>query len=253
VKGPVNLLSPINRMHPDAQGLVSCWMALPGLDAGGTWVDLMRANPGTLVNMSQPASGFQGTQRVGGMRQIAVVGANSTYVNVGHPFGANGSGNKSISCWLQTMSASSGYLFTNIDAVPTGSKALYNASGTMTMTWNNSTPITSTTVVNDGRWHHCAFTFSTVSGGTGNIYVDGALIASGSIGSETVNTNAYRISGRWASSPSTGSGVVFTGALDDVRVYSRALSTSDVFRIYQQSLQGYPGFLNRIPDLSMLP
>lgn len=77
-----------------------------------------------------------------------------------------------------------------------------------------------TSDVNDGQWHHGAFTFD---GTTTRIYVDGMLD-----GSNTVNAFNTVLS----SLPVIGSdGRAFPGSLDDVRVYNRALSADEIARL----------------------
>jgi hypothetical protein len=77
----------------------------------------------------------------------------------------------------------------------------------------------------DGTWHHAAFVNS---GGTGYIYYNGSLLGSGPAGSWSNNPpNPMRI----GAANSTGGGA-FTGQMDNVRVYSKALSSSEISTIY---------------------
>jgi hypothetical protein len=71
-----------------------------------------------------------------------------------------------------------------------------------------------------GRWQHVAATYD---GSTARIYVDGALAASSTFTGNVGDSNTWRI-GAYGS-PATG---FFDGNVDDVRVYSRALSATEI-------------------------
>jgi hypothetical protein len=82
--------------------------------------------------------------------------------------------------------------------------------------------VTSSTSVNDGQWHHVAATRDTASGAM-QVYVDGVLRGSG-VGPTGARTApaSLRIGGILT-------GVNFlNGTLDDVRLYDRVLSASEV-------------------------
>ncbi len=81
---------------------------------------------------------------------------------------------------------------------------------------------------NDGNWHHVVFVVSKFAVGAGKVYVDGVD-----------NTGSNDSAG----TPSYGSGTslyiggrtgtfVYSGSLDEVRIYNRALSPADVQNLY---------------------
>jgi hypothetical protein len=77
--------------------------------------------------------------------------------------------------------------------------------------------------VNDNQWHHVAFA---VDAGGGRLYVDGALRASrGWTGTPGPATTTQPLT--FASYPGTAAPPL-AGALDDVRVYGRALGASEI-------------------------
>jgi hypothetical protein len=79
----------------------------------------------------------------------------------------------------------------------------------------------------DNVWHHACGVAAPL-GGTAYLYVDGQLSASGA------TTNSWSFSGdavQFGKSPSTF-WAPFTGFIDDVRIYSRALSSSEVATLY---------------------
>jgi Laminin G domain. len=81
--------------------------------------------------------------------------------------------------------------------------------------------------VNDGDWHHVV---GVRSGNTAYMYLDGVEVDSADItgmGSVDQASNPfYTIGGNEDATP-------FNGALDDVRIYNRALSAAEVKRLYE--------------------
>lgn len=84
--------------------------------------------------------------------------------------------------------------------------------------------LTTTATVNNGQWHHIS---AVRSGGNGYIYIDGVQAASGSGTVQSLNALAVSIG-----YDHRDSNKVFTGLIDDVRVYSRAISASDALYLY---------------------
>jgi hypothetical protein len=76
------------------------------------------------------------------------------------------------------------------------------------------------------QWHHVV---ATVSGTNGWVYLDGGLDGSGIVGNIPVNTLDVYIG---LAHPGRGSGFWFNGHIDDVRIYNRALSASEVQQLY---------------------
>jgi Concanavalin A-like lectin/glucanases superfamily len=85
--------------------------------------------------------------------------------------------------------------------------------------------------ISDTSWHFIAATFSRT--GLGSFYLDGALNATGNISGYNVSlSNGSRHLTVGCSSSGTA---CFNGTIDDVRVYSRALSASDVLTLYNST------------------
>ncbi len=86
-------------------------------------------------------------------------------------------------------------------------------------------PLTST--VTDTNWHHVAYTYdgTTVSG-----YLDGVLDATSTQSfSFQTNTSTFRVG------TSNGSANLLNGSLDDIQIYNKALSATDVADIYNMT------------------
>ena len=86
---------------------------------------------------------------------------------------------------------------------------------------------TGSVAVNDGEWHHIAIVFA--AGGnitSATIYVDGVEDTGGSSTSRAVDTASSIdvLIGKGAA----GGATHFDGAIDDIRIYSRALTAQDI-------------------------
>jgi hypothetical protein len=84
--------------------------------------------------------------------------------------------------------------------------------------------------VNDGKWHSCAAVLD--GQGTISLYVDGALSAQGTYDPTLDYTHGqfWRIGAdQW----NNQLWQVWNGSIDDVRIYDRALSDSEVAQLYQ--------------------
>ncbi len=83
-------------------------------------------------------------------------------------------------------------------------------------------------MVLDGRWHHCAATFD---GRCMRVYLDGQEIGSlARPGSISAGGEAPGCIG------SSEGGECFQGSLDDLRIYSEALSSGEIGRLYESGL-----------------
>jgi len=101
--------------------------------------------------------------------------------------------------------------------------------------------ITSVKNVADGNWHLVVGEYdgSTSTGGDGllHIYIDGALDSSGT----PSTTPATAAGSNWRIGQFIAGGTPFHGALDDVRVYARALSLTDIQALMAGAATGTGG------------
>ncbi len=159
------------------------------------------------------------------------------YVNLGTSATLIGAGTKTIAMWVNLVSTGAGeYLYTQYDGSGTnswGKSILVNSNGTIQAAWTSagfSTPYyLSTNAILFNKWSHVAFIFS---GSTGTLYINGVSQGSQSIGTEDTNVDQLRLCGRWGATANTGNAVMCKGSLDDVRIYNRALSASEVKQLY---------------------
>jgi hypothetical protein len=87
----------------------------------------------------------------------------------------------------------------------------------------HNTSAVSTTWPNDGAWHHAAATFDP-DDGEAILYLDGRRVSASTLTTRTTATQTA-LSG-------------FTGRVDDVRVWKRALSPEEVLSVYRGSKAG---------------
>ncbi len=90
--------------------------------------------------------------------------------------------------------------------------------------------IFSTSLINNGAWHHCVATRQQ-STGQMRMYVDGVLQATGTGNRNTLNSSVRLLFG----AISSGNGY-FNGSLDDVRIFSRTLTSNEVAVLYSSTL-----------------
>lgn len=79
-----------------------------------------------------------------------------------------------------------------------------------------------------GQWHHVAIAWNDVTD-THQIYIDGAVTVNGSTGITCGQTDLFLVGYQPDAADTTQS---FEGSLDEVRVYNRALSASEVKQLY---------------------
>jgi hypothetical protein len=78
----------------------------------------------------------------------------------------------------------------------------------------------------DANWHHVVFTFSGGASGTATLYVDGVSRASGTM-TPSLESNVIMMG-----KCNTGPSFPYQGALDDVRIYDRAISAQEIAQLY---------------------
>jgi predicted ribosomally synthesized peptide with SipW-like signal peptide len=94
----------------------------------------------------------------------------------------------------------------------------------------NSVEVAGTTNVADGNWHHLAVTFD--ADDSLRLYVDGVLEDQTQVSAPVVSRASDSAISGVAHSPTQ---LQFDGLIDDVRVYSRALSTSEIQSLYDSA------------------
>lgn len=229
---PVDVSAPLNR------GLVSWWLALPQRIGGLKFWDLCNRNHGTLTN-GPTWGGAIG--RPGGWGAISFDGSND-YVTAG-----SGSSLIPPLCtvamwvrpsvttridWFSQWNFVGNRRFIVLQGVTTDKFQVYASSDGSTLQNSGA----STTSATASTWTHVA---GVVDGTNVYVYVNGV--------SENSSAGPASLYASYSGATYIGAsqeGNYATGSCDDVRLFSRALSASEVFALYNASRTGYQNELN---------
>jgi len=180
------------------------------------------------------------TDRYGNANSAYSFNGSSQYISTAKATASPGPQNFSISVWFKTTTG--GGMLVGFGASQTGQSTMYDRHIYMSNSGqlfygiypNAVQTINTTATYIDGNWHHVVATTSTTSGS--NLYVDGALQATDPTmtTSQVYGVNGYwRVGyddlGGWSSEPTN---YYFTGSLDDIAVYTSALTASQVYSVY---------------------
>ncbi|HSA08094.1 MAG TPA: hypothetical protein P5099_01885 [Candidatus Moranbacteria bacterium] len=188
-------------------------------DTAGTTNDLSsNSYDGTLTNMLKVSSPIGGISRQG--FDFRGQDANADNVSVTHST-AFDSADITYSAWIKPDTISNWDAITEV--TPTQDYfGLYNGQYSI---WGRCGNIYLGHTIKRNQW---AFVAYVISGENYSLYEDGELIASGSgCSTSTTNHGLLKIGAR--SDDSMG----FDGVIDEVRVYSRALSIDEVIQLYK--------------------
>jgi hypothetical protein len=208
------------------QGLVGHWkmnvnsgIVLPDLSGNG--------NHGTLTNMANPPTATSGWAGQG----LSFDGGNDC-VDAGSRSSLNITQQITISAWVfPTYFAASYYPAIVAKGASTG-KMTITMEGSSGVIWVYLGGFgywsTGIQLLSVNKWYHIT---TTVGGNTQSLYVNGILRASRIIVSNNLNTT---VSGNLQIGKLDSGPNYFTGSLDDVRIYNRALSAAEVAHAYYQ-------------------
>jgi prepilin-type N-terminal cleavage/methylation domain-containing protein len=205
-----------------------------GADALGVWNFDEGTGPSTIDGSGNNHNGVLDQKRwTTGIRGKAIDFSNSNFVNVG-PISV--SNNITVSAWIKYADITQGGAS---DAGVIISKTNYDNQWGLIMfdskldwrpTWNDNLtcPAPSANI-----WHHVA---ATRNGYKGAIYIDGKLCAQKTFSSLIGDDNSDVLIGKG----SNGSGYYyFKGSIDEVRVYSQSLLSSEINKLYAEGLSDH--------------
>ena len=205
--------------HPLSKGLVGHWLFNEG--AGGKAFDIAKNNHGTLVNTPTKVAGKFG--------QALSFNGTSQYIDLGAP---TLSATMTVSAWIRPSSfttpgsiVTKGYDGTNtqwsLDTVASSGLIAF-----CTFSVYVSHGATSAVAVPLNKW---SFVVGTYDGVTWKVYVNGLLSGSSVDIAPVVTTNKLEI----GAVDSFGTPIqFFSGGIDDVRIYNRALSVGEIQTLY---------------------
>lgn len=124
-----------------------------------------------------------------------------------------------------------------------------NGSNKLVGNWNGGDRITSTTSVNNGKWHYVAVVFNS---GTASLYIDGVLDATATGQPTPVsNTANFSIGAMWSNKSAISS--VFSGDIDEIRIWNSALTAAQIRYIMNQEIEKMVRIRMEKPFLTPLP
>ncbi len=215
----------VTQKNPNKTGLVG-WWTLDSNDINGTTaVDKSgNGNNGTLTGT---------TATTGKLAQARSFNGTSDYVTLPTAGLATAFNNLSFSFWFKTTATVGGTAEADLLVIGNRSTGFYgvlidgSASGVELYTnYGNVSPAgIAQTSINNGQWHHIVGVWS--GNTTMTTYLDGVNRGSStgvplSIGSNESAIGANKTSNRF----------YFNGSIDDVRIYNRALSATEIATLY---------------------
>jgi len=187
-----------------------------------------QGNTGTLVNMSTTTSPVSG--KIG---QALTFNGTTQAITCGTNFGLSGDFAGTISAWVKTSNVSA---FESVFVAGTAatfesfglSLSSVNPGGVSVEFNGGRGRTTAGNLVSANTWYHLVVTKSPGPIETNaTVYINGIAVAtSGQTGTPNFVPGICKI-GVWTS------GGIFTGTIDDVRIYNRALSAAEVSALYQ--------------------
>ena len=216
------------------QGLVGYW-TFDGKDTNwtsqtaGTVADRspVGTNTGTLTGMSRSSS-----PTIGKIGQGLKFNGSSAYVSLGT--GLDNNGEMTISAWIRTTNVSAGTRQIVANGSSDGTQQDYTfeinrTARKLSTIWGNNVILTGNATLSVNTWYHAVMVRSGSSGNWAvKFYLNGNQDNSGTTAINPNATNENTAIGRgggWASQ-------FFSGTLDDVRIYNRVLSASEVKQLY---------------------
>jgi endo-1,4-beta-xylanase len=193
----------------------------------------MYNHPGTLNNGPVWSAGH-----TPGSGALSFDGTNDSVVITGYK-GITGTSSRTCSAWIKTTTT--GALMSWGRSVPTGGDywyclVNYSASGNpgalhVSVMGGN---VVGTKDLRDGQWHHIAVVFDSDSDPDTSdltLYVDGVAESVSYLGLRAINTAAE--TDVYLGSRLGGASYLFSGLMDDVRIYNRALSAAEITALVQ--------------------
>ena len=229
---------PIDRTHHLNKGLVGWWLNVPHLQGGTILHDLAGENHGNLTNMNPATDWVQGG-RLGGFGALDFDGIDDRVETLNLPIPSSAI---SLFVWVNRSSGGGGsrIAVSHYNTNPLEGAELDASNGinvAIALITSAGTKVITAPQPAEGVWHHLGLTWD---GATFTMYKDGVVVAAEPLAGTITGTARPLIIGNFI-----GGGHNYSGKIDDVREYSRALSASQVAEYFQLSQQGYPGIFNR--------
>ena len=225
----IDFVEPVTR-YADLEG----WWKFEGNLNDSSGNDRTGAHSGTNLQENLSSTGKFGTGLYldGSGEHIAVTGYK----------GVTGSAARTMSAWIKTDKGDAAILNWGSNAAAQKwtfrTQTSDGVSGAHRVEMNGGAQVGDVAVV-DNRWHHVVAVLPSTTLGSMVLYVDGQAVGKSVNSGSTVNTASSQDVRIGQDFSSRG----FKGYMDDIRIYSAALSSSDIAAIYGDGLGdfGYAG------------
>jgi pimeloyl-ACP methyl ester carboxylesterase len=182
------------------------------------------------------------TNRFGTANAAYDFNGSSSYIDIPQNSGLNNlTTNFTLSAWIWQRSTNQNYGYRIIDKCPAGTPygwtfdTLGNSSDRslrLQAAAASNPNVAGATAYSLMQWHHVV---ATVSGTIGKVYLDGNLDGAGDVGNIPQNFLDIFIGRSHPYGSDPGNREYFNGMIDDVRIYNRALSGSEIQQLYSLS------------------
>jgi hypothetical protein len=201
-------------------GLIGYWKLDEG--SGASTVDASgMGNDGVLTSTSWITSSLPTAINFKNNAGLSFNGTTS-YVTVGTAGLPANNAAQTIAAWVNlTNNSANQYIICLWNSGSSGTSVGINGTKLSAWKWGPSDLVTVTPPATGG-WHHVAYTFD---GTTHKLYLDAGTPTTSTVAPNTLTPNNAQF-GAFNSSPS------FSGKLDDVRIYNRVLSASEINSLY---------------------
>ncbi|MFD0895687.1 hypothetical protein KBB96_01800 [Luteolibacter ambystomatis] len=135
------------------------------------------------------------------------------------------SNNITLSAWVKTTDSEADWFSCNTSSG--GNVFMFSIHGGKASVYDGSYEASSTTTVNNNAWHLLTYVRN---GSTGSIYVDGNLEATHTANFTLSSTDLWSIGQEW---DNTTASDFLIGSVDDVRLYNKALTATEVDYLVQ--------------------
>jgi len=151
----------------------------------------------------------------------------------------------SLTAWVEFIDDNINCLNTGCETIIVGkhfcgyqnSYFISSLNGALSFYLNDDNRLTTTKKYNDGKWH---LVVGVYDGRTQYLFIDGVLHLSQPKMYGISNNNNIGIGGGTDGNISCINNMYFTGKIDDVRIYNRAISTSEIQQIYKEETHQSP-------------
>ncbi len=161
-------------------------------------------------------------------------GSNS-YVDLPLTSTFGGKNTFTVSLWFKTTTTTRSRIFTDYAQTSRNCDIILDSDGTIEVTtdYNQSSNLiyNSTTTYNDNNWHHISVSLNQ-SASQRTIYIDGSLVNTGTLSSNSWSGYGQKVTAGAFYSSSSGYSQYFDGKIDQLRVFNKVLSSSEVSKLY---------------------